>query len=358
MVPSPDRQEPTINEYLDSIRVLLGGACTKLEQDINAAESQFTRRQTGALIRKVLDIGKQHLDRNVTGTFHEMQWFVTRTSFDRRAIAESTVRELTTFLNRTKAILGSIKRHVRGGVGAAKLIDQEMRALDRSLQLKMKLGGLPDIVVPAKAEIGPSGADPQPVAAHVREGDFFAAFFARPLNDVVSGHPRETIQVGDAVKQGASGSTGGSPIRERVEDAQPLARSLHQSVSEELQRIKGERRNEGDAALMMDYLTNAAAILDQIATALGGARLAITSEQRDRNFEEAETLAANLAEAASRFAKNHSQMIMSFGGTTIFILLGAAVFTTIFGVSADLANDAPFALLNMPSRRLSGETPG
>jgi hypothetical protein len=89
--------------------------------------------------------------------------------------------------------------------------------------------------------------------------------------------------------------------------------------------------------------------------ALGGARLATTPEQRDRNFGEAETLAAGLAKAASRFAKNHSKMVTRFGGATIFILLGTAAFTTTFGVSADLASEAPLALLNMPSRSPTGE---
>ena len=346
-------QEPTVNEYLDWIRVLLDEACKKLERDINAAQNQFAaREQTGVLIRKVLDLGKQHFDRNLNSTLHEMHRLLSRTSVDRRELTEDTIRELTNFLDRTKkSILGSVKRRVRGGVSAVKLIDQEMQALDRSLQLKTRqIEGLSDLIEPAKPKTGSANISPKPPGGGARGDALFAAFFAEPSpKSVVAPAPHETTQVSSAARQEAlaAGSTSNSPIRKRAEEARILARALHHSVSEELESIKAGRRNERDAAPAIDYLTNVAGVIDQIAMALGSATSANTSEQRTRNFEEAETLAFNLANAAGKFARDNDRRIIDFGGNTILILLGTALFTTIFGVSPDLAFDAQSALLDM-----------
>jgi hypothetical protein len=340
-------QDLTINGYTGSIRVLLDGTCTRLEEDLNEAEKQFAPRQTGTLIRKALDLGKQHFDRTVTGAIHEMQWFLSRTSVDRSEVSKNTVQELTNFLNRTKAIIGSVKRRARGGM-SAKMIEQELTALDRSLLAKMELAGLP-IVVRSKPTIARSRLGDRTVDHHIREEVPFAALFADARSNASSPNLScETAQIGTvAGRKVLAFASISSAIRDCPEKAQLLARTLHRSVTDRLEIIKAAKHDHGDGPLTVEYLANVARLLDQIATALGGAKLATTSEQRDRNFEEATALAVSLAKSGGEFAKKKSQRI---AGDTINIILYIILFGTTFGVSSSLGIDELFALLKNAQR--------
>lgn len=257
-------QEPASNDYLNWVRALHNEACTKLEQDIDAAERQFAARaQAGALIRKTLDLGKQHFDRNVNSTFREMHRLLSKASFARHEVTEPTVRELTNLLNRTKkVILGTVKRRVRGHVGTLRLIDQQMLEFDRSLQLKTRQT-LPDLVEPAKLEPSPAYSPNEINSSRPRIEVPFAAFF-----ESTPSFPHESVAISAPDSRGKL--VGSKSLWERAQEAELLVCALHQSVSEELERIKTQRRDEADAALLTDCLTNVTGVLGQIATILRG----------------------------------------------------------------------------------------
>jgi hypothetical protein len=280
-----------------------------------------------------------------------MQWFLSRTSVDRGEVAENTVQQLTGFLNRMKAIIGSVKRRARGGM-SAKMIEQELTALDRSLRAKMDLAGLP--LLRSKPQITINQTGDRMVDRHIREEVPFAALFADAHSNGSSANPScKTTQIAAVARRKVStlASMSGA-IRDCPEKAQRLARALHQSVTKRLEIIKAGKHNHGDGLLTVEYLANAARLLDQIATALGGAKLATTSEQRDRNFEEATALAVSLANSGGEFANKKSQRIATFGSDTTNIILCTILFMTKFGVSSSLGIDELFALLNNPQRNV------
>jgi hypothetical protein len=133
--------------------------------------------------------------------------------------------------------------------------------------------------------------------------------------------------------------------RAAIERADTLARALSRTVNQEVERIRNERRNDPDADIIIGFLTEIAAVLDQIAASIEEARAAGSPEQKEEKLARASSLAESLAESARGFAVRNHDRVIDFGGNTLFVTLGTSLFTTLFGVPAELAMAAALGLL-------------
>jgi hypothetical protein len=153
----------------------------------------------------------------------------------------------------------------------------------------------------------------------------------------------------EIVRPGATVPTGRPPalVRDRAEDAERLTGALKRSVGEGVGRLKERRLNDPEYAAAIDFLMSVEAILGQIEDAIREARQSHSPAQAEEKFRRAETLAESLAQAARDYAQNNYDRVIDFGGNTLFVVLGTGLFTTLFGVSPDLAFAGQLALMNL-----------
>ena len=126
---------------------------------------------------------------------------------------------------------------------------------------------------------------------------------------------------GSAVKASETPEAGTAPTAQRVpaafrdnaERAEALAHALATTIKQEIERLKNERRNDSVGQAEIDFLEVVSATLDQIVDAIEQARQAVTSQDRDQKFAEAEKLASSLAKAGRDFAERNYERVVDFG---------------------------------------------
>ena len=99
----------------------------------------------------------------------------------------------------------------------------------------------------------------------------------------------------------------------RSEITQNALKRLHMLIKQEIERLKNERRNDSEGQAEIDFLEVVSATLDQIVDAIEQARQAVTSQDRDQKFAEAEKLASSLAKAGRDFAERNYERVVDFG---------------------------------------------
>ena len=166
---------------------------------------------------------------------------------------------------------------------------------------------------------------------------------------------------GSAVKASETPEAGTAPTAQRVpaafrdnaERAEALAHALATTIKQEIERLKNERRNDSEGQAEIDFLEVVSATLDQIVDAIEQARQAVTSQDRDQKFAEAEKLASSLAKAGRDFAERNYERVVDFGGYSALAVLGTQLFTTLFGVPVAEALAAQLLLLGFTGVKLT-----
>lgn len=136
-------------------------------------------------------------------------------------------------------------------------------------------------------------------------------------------------------------------FRDNAERAELLARALSTSIRNEIERLKGERRNDLERQAQIDFLEVISATLNEIADVIHEARQAATPQDREQKFAEAETLARRLAKAGRDFAERNYDRITDYGGYSVLVILGTQLFVSLFGVPVEEAVAAQLALLGL-----------
>jgi hypothetical protein len=136
-------------------------------------------------------------------------------------------------------------------------------------------------------------------------------------------------------------------FRENAERAEMLAQALSTTIKRQVEQLRSERHNETGWHAEIDFLEGVSATLDEIAAAIREARRATTSEDREKKFIEAETLASRLAKAGREFAERNYERVVDYGGYSTLVILGTGFFTTLFGVSAEAALATQLVLLGL-----------
>ena len=140
-------------------------------------------------------------------------------------------------------------------------------------------------------------------------------------------------------------------FRENAERAEKLARALSATIKGEIDRLKGERRNDPERQAEIDFLEFVSTTLDQIAAAIGAARQAVAPQDQEQKFAEAESLASSLAKACRVFAERNYDRVIDYGGYSALTCLGTLLFTIALGVSPDEALMAQLVLLGLSSKK-------
>jgi hypothetical protein len=78
-------------------------------------------------------------------------------------------------------------------------------------------------------------------------------------------------------------------FRENAERAEKLARALSATIKGEIDRLKGERRNDPERQAEIDFLEFVSTTLDQIAAAIGAARQAVAPRPLPPHLPRCET---------------------------------------------------------------------
>jgi hypothetical protein len=125
--------------------------------------------------------------------------------------------------------------------------------------------------------------------------------------------------------------------RDRAEEAEHLTRFLSRAFGQEIARLKDRRENDPQTQELLDFLTAAKTILDQIADSLQAAKNSDSPKQKEQNIVQAETLLQSLAAELRGFAERNRTRIVDAGGNATFIYLTTALFTMGLGVSPDMA---------------------
>ena len=337
--------EPTTNDFLDLIRQPLDEALNQLIREIRTIEAQqVSKGQTGAAIRSALDACKRQFDTNVLRTFAEADKIANSTALGRDDLRQLAVQALENFLNSIKGVMEHFKRHARGAAGALAQIDRETLALDQTLTLKARQFATGILNVPSR---GTPISDERPFAAvtdpaqitspHTGGGRIVIVVAGAGPSSQATLSGESTLSADATVIEAvATATTSGkpaiAPLRDRAEDAERLTLALGRSVAEEIDRLESERRNDPDTALAIGFLKMVAALLEEIANAIRDARQAHSPVKKEEKFERAETLVESLAQAAREYAENNYDRIINYGGNTLFVVLGTAMFAALFRV--------------------------
>jgi hypothetical protein len=140
-------------------------------------------------------------------------------------------------------------------------------------------------------------------------------------------------------------------FRDNLERAESLARAASATIKRAIEQIKSKQLNEPEWQDEIDFLEFLSSTLDQIDAAIGDARRAATSEDREQKLVQAETLATSLANACRNFAERNYDRVVDYAGYSAFAILGTLFFTELFPMSVEDALAAQLVLLG-----LSGST--
>jgi hypothetical protein len=182
-------RDPTINDFLDLVRPKLSAIAERLQWERKAIENrQFSKGQTGAGIRQILDETKKAFEQGVTEAFSDLRRVADSTKLDRQDLRQTTLQELANFLLSIRAVADGerLKTHARNAPGVVRVVDAELDKLNQQLVLmtkQMDSGLLP---------LSPSGPPNTPeglFTAPFGQGSFAEAFQSDAF-DTDSASPR------------------------------------------------------------------------------------------------------------------------------------------------------------------------
>jgi hypothetical protein len=165
--------QPTINDYLDLIRVPLDEA---IQRSRNAYENELRSAartgQSGNAIRRILDLCRQEFEKSVAGTLAALKRVRETTNLDNTELRQLTAQTLENFALGMKALVrGNLGGRL--GDGAVRVAEEELAKLDAHLQLTLRqfdVGLLELPNTPIAAGVDPS--TPRPRARQTQRGNF------------------------------------------------------------------------------------------------------------------------------------------------------------------------------------------
>ncbi len=242
--------EPTINDYLDLLRVPLGRAVERahraFEEELNAS-SQTGRG--GNTIRRVLDRLQQEFETSVTAALASLKRVQETTALNRSDMRQLTAQELEIFARQMKATV-QIARFGQVPAAARALIEKELADYDDYLRLALRQFDVGLLDVPQPPPLGvsatataageadrPPRPPSQPDPSHWAQGSNYD-------DAALSAASRRNL--GAAVESAAGTTTPALPLSNSnavITPAEPTAGTASMSVS-----LEGRTRVAAHAA--------------------------------------------------------------------------------------------------------------
>lgn len=131
--------QPTINDFLDLLRVPLGKAVERalrgFEEELNAASRTGFGGNT---IRRVLDRTQEEFESSVAAALTTLKRVRDATDLDASTLRGLTAQELENFLLQMKSIIQAERLRVRPGSPQMAVIDKELAKLDEHLRYALR----------------------------------------------------------------------------------------------------------------------------------------------------------------------------------------------------------------------------